>query len=183
MPSTPPITRRMWKKHCSDWALYAKTLNRQTSDFSGGWRMRIELAKLLLQQPDVLLLDEPTNHLDIESIQWLEDFLISNGKVIVISHDRKFVDNITTRTIEVTMGRIYDYKVNYSKYLELRKERREQQQKAYDDQAVLLPKPRNSSNGLSTYSGTPASAKPRKGNGTWNGDWNGAQRNGRWSGT
>ena len=95
--------------------------NRQTSDFSGGWRMRIELAKLLLQKPDVLLLDEPTNHLDIESIQWLEDFLISNGKaVIVISHDRKFVDNITTRTIEVTMGRIYDYKVNYSKYLELR---------------------------------------------------------------
>lgn len=92
--------------------------NRQTSDFSGGWRMRIELAKLLLQKPDVLLLDEPTNHLDIESIQWLEDFLISNGKaVIVISHDRKFVDNITTRTIEVTMGRIYDYKVNYSKYL------------------------------------------------------------------
>jgi len=88
---------------------------RQTSDFSGGWRMRIELAKLLLQKPDVLLLDEPTNHLDIESIQWLEDFLINNGKaVIVISHDRKFVDNITTRTIEVTMGRIYDYKVNYS---------------------------------------------------------------------
>ena len=95
--------------------------HRQTSDFSGGWRMRIELAKLLLQKPDVLLLDEPTNHLDIESIQWLEDFLINNGKaVIVISHDRKFVDNITTRTIEVTMGRIYDYKVNYSKYLELR---------------------------------------------------------------
>ena len=86
---------------------------RQTSDFSGGWRMRIELAKLLLQKPDVLLLDEPTNHLDIESIQWLEDFLINNGKaVIVISHDRKFVDNITTRTIEVTMGRIYDYKVS-----------------------------------------------------------------------
>ena len=104
---------------------------RQTSDFSGGWRMRIELAKLLLQKPDVLLLDEPTNHLDIESIQWLEDFLINNGKaVIVISHDRKFVDNITTRTIEVTMGRIYDYKVNYSQYLQLRKDRREQQQKA-----------------------------------------------------
>lgn len=101
--------------------------------------MRIELAKLLLQKPDVLLLDEPTNHLDIESIQWLEDFLISNGKaVIVISHDRKFVDNITTRTIEVTMGRIYDYKVNYSKYLELRKERREQQQKAYDDQQKFI---------------------------------------------
>lgn len=113
--------------------------NRQTSDFSGGWRMRIELAKLLLQKPDVLLLDEPTNHLDIESIQWLEEFLINNGKaVIVISHDRKFVDNITTRTIEVTMGRIYDYKVNYSKYLELRKERREQQQKAYDDQQKFI---------------------------------------------
>ena len=87
--------------------------NRQTSEFSGGWRMRIELAKMLLQNPDVLLLDEPTNHLDIESIGWLEDFLVSNGKaVVVISHDRKFVDNITTRTIEVTMGRIYDYKVN-----------------------------------------------------------------------
>ena len=111
--------------------------DRQTSDFSGG--MRIELAKLLLQKPDVLLLDEPTNHLDIESIQWLEDFLINNGKaVIVISHDRKFVDNITTRTIEVTMGRIYDYKVNYSKYLELRKERREQQQKAYDEQQKFI---------------------------------------------
>ena len=113
--------------------------NRPTSDFSGGWRMRIELAKLLLQNPDVLLLDEPTNHLDIESIQWLEDFLISSGKaVVVISHDRKFVDNITTRTIEVTMGRIYDYKVNYSKYLELRKERREQQQKAYDEQQKFI---------------------------------------------
>lgn len=113
--------------------------NRPTSDFSGGWRMRIELAKLLLQKPDVLLLDEPTNHLDIESIQWLEDFLINSAKaVIVISHDRAFVDNITTRTIEVTMGRIYDYKVNYSKYLELRKERREQQQKAYEDQQKMI---------------------------------------------
>ena len=92
--------------------------NRQTSEFSGGWRMRIELAKMLLRNPDVLLLDEPTNHLDIESIGWLEEFLVSNGKaVVVISHDRKFVDNITTRTIEVTMGRIYDYKVNYSQYL------------------------------------------------------------------
>ena len=112
---------------------------RATSEFSGGWRMRIELAKLLLQKPDVLLLDEPTNHLDIESIQWLEDFLINNGKaVIVISHDRKFVDNITTRTIEVTMGRIYDYKVNYSQYLQLRKERREQQQKAYDEQQKFI---------------------------------------------
>lgn len=121
--------------------------DRQTSDFSGGWRMRIELAKLLLQKPDVLLLDEPTNHLDIESIQWLEDFLINNGKaVIVISHDRKFVDNITTRTIEVTMGRIYDYKVNYSKYLELRKERREQQQKHTTNNRSSLPRPKSSSN-------------------------------------
>ena len=112
---------------------------RPTSDFSGGWRMRIELAKLLLQNLDVLLLDEPTNHLDIESIQWLEDFLINSGKaVIVISHDRKFVDNITTRTIEVTMGRIYDYKVNYSHYLELRKERREQQMKQYEEQQKMI---------------------------------------------
>ena len=113
--------------------------DRPTSDFSGGWRMRIELAKLLLKKPDVLLLDEPTNHLDIESIQWLEDFLVNSAKaVIVISHDKAFVDNITTRTIEVTMGRIYDYKVNYSKYLELRKERREQQQKAYNDQQKMI---------------------------------------------
>ncbi|SEF45359.1 MULTISPECIES: ABC-F family ATP-binding cassette domain-containing protein [Parabacteroides] len=112
---------------------------RQTSEFSGGWRMRIELAKLLLQKPDVLLLDEPTNHLDIESIQWLEDFLIDNGQaVVVISHDRAFVDRITTRTIEVTMGRIYDYKVNYSQYLQLRKERREQQQKAFDEQQKFI---------------------------------------------
>ncbi len=113
--------------------------NRQTSEFSGGWRMRIELAKLLLRKPDVLLLDEPTNHLDIESIQWLEDFLIESGQaVVVISHDRAFVDHITTRTIEVTMGRIYDYKVNYSQYLQLRKERREQQQKAYDEQQKMI---------------------------------------------
>lgn len=113
--------------------------NRQTSEFSGGWRMRIELAKLLLKKPDVLLLDEPTNHLDIESIQWLEDFLIDNGQaVVVISHDRAFVDHITTRTIEVTMGRIYDYKVNYSQYLQLHKERREQQQKAYDEQQKFI---------------------------------------------
>ncbi len=110
-----------------------------TSEFSGGWRMRIELAKILLQKPDLILLDEPTNHLDIESIQWLEDFLINCGKaVIVISHDRAFVDNITTRTIEVTMGRIYDYKVNYSKYLELRRERREQQQKAFEEQQKMI---------------------------------------------
>ena len=112
---------------------------RQTSEFSGGWRMRIELAKMLLTKPDVLLLDEPTNHLDIESIGWLEDFLINNGKaVVVISHDRKFVDNITTRTIEVTMGRIYDYKVNYSQYLQLRAERREQQQKQYEEQQKMI---------------------------------------------
>ncbi len=108
---------------------------RQTSEFSGGWRMRIELAKLLLQKPDVLLLDEPTNHLDIESIQWLEEFLIESPvAVVVISHDRRFIDNITTRTIEVTLGRIYDYKATYSHYLELRKERRQQQEKQYADQ-------------------------------------------------
>ncbi len=108
---------------------------RSTSEFSGGWRMRIELAKILLQKPDLILLDEPTNHLDIESIQWLEEFLTQKAKaVVVISHDRAFVDNITTRTIEVTMGRIYDYKAKYSHYLELRKERREQQQKQYEEQ-------------------------------------------------
>ena len=113
--------------------------HRPTSDFSGGWRMRIELAKLLLQNPDVLLLDEPTNHLDIESIGWLEEFLMNSAKaVVVISHDRKFVDNITTRTIEVTMGRIYDYKVNYSHYLVLRKERREQQMKQYEEQQKMI---------------------------------------------
>lgn len=112
---------------------------RQTSEFSGGWRMRIELAKLLLQKPDVLLLDEPTNHLDIESIQWLEDFLIESGQaVVVISHDRAFVDHITNRTIEVTMGRIYDYKATYSQYLQLRKERREQQLKAYNEQQKMI---------------------------------------------
>lgn len=113
--------------------------NRPTSEFSGGWRMRIELAKILLQKPDLILLDEPTNHMDIESIQWLEDFLVNNAKaVVVISHDRAFVDNITTRTIEVTMGRIYDYKAKYSHYLELRKERREQQQKQYDEQQKFI---------------------------------------------
>lgn len=113
--------------------------NRQTSEFSGGWRMRIELAKMLLRNPDVLLLDEPTNHLDIESIGWLEEFLVSNGKaVVVISHDRKFVDNITTRTIEVTMGRIYDYKVNYSQYLQLRAERRAQQLKQWEEQQKMI---------------------------------------------
>ncbi|MDP3312992.1 ABC-F family ATP-binding cassette domain-containing protein [Lutibacter sp.] len=113
--------------------------NRPTSEFSGGWRMRIELAKILLQKPDLILLDEPTNHIDIESVQWLEDFLINSAKaVIVISHDRAFVDNITNRTIEVTMGRIYDYKANYSHYLELRKDRRVHQQKAYDEQQKLI---------------------------------------------
>lgn len=112
---------------------------RKTSEFSGGWRMRIELAKILLRRPDVILLDEPTNHLDIESIQWLEDFLINSAKaVVVISHDRAFVDNITTRTIEVTMGRIYDYKAKYSHYLELRKERREQQQKQFEEQQKMI---------------------------------------------
>lgn len=112
---------------------------RNTSEFSGGWRMRIELAKILLRRPDVILLDEPTNHLDIESIQWLEDFLINSAKaVVVISHDRAFVDNITTRTIEVTMGRIYDYKAKYSHYLELRKERREQQQKHFEEQQKMI---------------------------------------------
>jgi len=112
---------------------------RPTNEFSGGWRMRIELAKILLQKPDLILLDEPTNHLDIESIQWLEDFLINSGKaVMVISHDRAFVDNITSRTIEITMGRIYDYKASYSEYLELRKERRVHQQKAYDEQQKMI---------------------------------------------
>ena len=112
---------------------------RQTSEFSGGWRMRIELAKILLQKPDLILLDEPTNHMDIESIQWLEDFLINSAKaVVVISHDRAFVDNITNRTIEVTMGRIYDYKAKYSHYLELRKDRRMHQQKAYDEQQRMI---------------------------------------------
>jgi ATP-binding cassette subfamily F protein 3 len=113
--------------------------NRPTREFSGGWRMRIGLAKILLQKPDLLLLDEPTNHMDIESIQWFEDFLINSAKaVIVISHDRAFVDNITTRTIEVTMGRIYDYKVNYSSYLQLRGERRDQQQKQFDEQQKFI---------------------------------------------
>ncbi len=112
---------------------------RLTSEFSGGWRMRIELTKILLKNPDLILLDEPTNHLDIESVQWLEEFLVNSAKaVIVISHDRTFVDNITNRTIEVTMGRIYDYKVNYSNYLTLRQERREQQQKAYDEQQKMI---------------------------------------------
>lgn len=114
-------------------------LDRPTSEFSGGWRMRIELAKILLRKPDLILLDEPTNHMDIESIQWLEDFLINSAKaVMVISHDKTFVDNITNRTIEVTMGKIYDYKAVYSEYLELRKDRRVHQQKAYDEQQRFI---------------------------------------------
>lgn len=112
---------------------------RQTSEFSGGWRMRIELAKILLKKPDLILLDEPTNHMDIESIQWLEDFLINSAKaVMVISHDRTFVDNITNRTIEVTMGRIYDYKAKYSHYLTLRADRRVHQLKAYEEQQRFI---------------------------------------------
>lgn len=109
--------------------------DRPTSEFSGGWRMRIELAKLLLQRPDVLLLDEPTNHLDIESIQWLENFLITKANaVVLVSHDRAFIDNVTNRTIEISLGRIYDYSVNYSKYVVLRQERIEQQMRAYQNQ-------------------------------------------------
>lgn len=112
---------------------------RLSSEFSGGWRMRIELAKILLKKPDLILLDEPTNHLDMESIQWLEEFLINQAKaVMVISHDRAFVDNITNRTIEVTMGRIYDYKAKYSDYLVLRQDRRIHQQKAYDEQQKFI---------------------------------------------
>jgi ATP-binding cassette subfamily F protein 3 len=113
--------------------------NRATSEFSGGWRMRIELAKILLQNPDVILLDEPTNHLDIDSVQWFEDFLVQSAKaVVLISHDRAFVDQVTTRTIEVTMGKIYDYKATYSHYLTLRQERREQQQKQAEEQQKMI---------------------------------------------
>ena len=109
--------------------------NRPTSEFSGGWRMRIELAKLLLRRPDVLLLDEPTNHLDIESIQWLENFLkTSAGAVVLVSHDRAFINNVTNRTIEISCGHIYDYKVAYDEFVVLRKERREQQLRAYENQ-------------------------------------------------
>ncbi len=112
---------------------------RATSEFSGGWRMRIELAKILLQKPDLILLDEPTNHIDIESVIWLEDFLVNKAKaVLVISHDKAFIDNITNRTVEVTMGKIYDYKANYSHYLELRKERREHQLKAFKEQQKFI---------------------------------------------
>ena len=113
--------------------------DRPTAEFSGGWRMRIELAKLLLRHPDVLLLDEPTNHLDIESIQWLENFLMTKAQaVVLVSHDRAFIDNVTNRTIEISLGHIYDYAVNYSKFLELRKERIEQQQRAYANQQKMI---------------------------------------------
>ena len=112
---------------------------RPTKEFSGGWRMRIELAKILLQKPDLILLDEPTNHIDIESVIWLEDFLVNKANaVMVISHDRAFVDNITNRTIEVTMGKIYDYKANYTHYLQLREERRAHQIKAYQEQQKMI---------------------------------------------
>ncbi len=113
--------------------------DRPTSEFSGGWRMRVELAKLLLRRPDVLLLDEPTNHLDIESIQWLETFLKNrNGALLLVSHDRAFIDNVTNRTIEISLGKIYDYKVSYSQFVELRKERVEQQMRAYENQQKLI---------------------------------------------
>lgn len=121
--------------------------DRPTSEFSGGWRMRIELAKLLLRHPDVLLLDEPTNHLDIESIQWLENFLMTKAQaVVLVSHDRAFIDNVTNRTIEISLGHIYDYAVNYSKFLELRKERIEQQQRAYANQQKMIQDTEESSN-------------------------------------
>ncbi len=119
---------------------FARTdFERPCSEFSGGWRMRIELAKILLQRPDVLLLDEPTNHLDIESIQWLENFLMTSGSaVVLVSHDRAFIDNVTNRTIEISLGKIYDYNVHYSKYVELRKERHEQQVRAYENQQKMI---------------------------------------------
>ncbi|MFM1931456.1 MAG: hypothetical protein RL226_759, partial [Bacteroidota bacterium] len=113
--------------------------HRPTGEFSGGWRMRIELAKILLKKPDLILLDEPTNHIDIESVIWLEDFLVNKANaVMVISHDKAFIDNITNRTIEVTMGRIYDYKANYTHYLQLREERRAHQMKAYQEQQKVI---------------------------------------------
>lgn len=113
--------------------------DRPTSEFSGGWRMRVELAKVLLQKPDLILLDEPTNHLDIESIQWLETFLSQQAKaVVLVSHDRAFLDNVTTRTIEISLGKIYDYKVPYTQFLELRKERREQQLRSYENQQKMI---------------------------------------------
>ena len=112
---------------------------RSTSEFSGGWRMRIELAKILLKKPDLILLDEPTNHIDTESVIWLENFLVNKAKaVMVISHDKAFIDNITNRTIEITMGKIYDYKANYSHYLQLREDRRAQQLRAYKEQQKVI---------------------------------------------
>ena len=123
------------EKTLSGLGFVREDFNRPTSEFSGGWRMRIELAKLLLTHPDVLLLDEPTNHLDIESIQWLENFLMTKAKaVVLVSHDRAFIDNVTNRTIEISLGKIYDYSVNYSKYVVLRQERLEQQMRAYQNQ-------------------------------------------------
>ena len=114
-------------------------LERPTETFSQGWNMRIELAKILLSCPDVLLLDEPTNHLDIESIEWLEGYLKEyRGSLVLISHDRKFLDNVTNRTVEIMVGRIHDYKVPYSKYLELRKERLEQQRAAFENQQRMI---------------------------------------------
>lgn len=114
-------------------------LGRQTKEFSGGWRMRIELAKILLSRPDLLLLDEPTNHLDIESIQWLENFLKTSGSALMlVSHDRAFLDAVTTRTIEISLGQIYDYKVPYTQYVALRKERREMQMRAYENQQKMI---------------------------------------------
>lgn len=113
--------------------------DRQCSEFSGGWRMRVELAKILLQCPDVILLDEPTNHLDIESIQWLENFLAyTSSAILLVSHDKIFIDSVTNRTIEISLGQIHDYKVNYSKYLELRQERKEQQLHAYENQQKII---------------------------------------------
>lgn len=127
--------RLKWKRHWVGLGFKRSDFNRSTSEFSGGWRMRIELAKLLLTRPDVLLLDEPTNHLDIESIQWLEQFLTAKaGAVVLVSHDRAFIDNVTNRTIEISLGKIYDYSVNYSKFVELRRERIEQQMRAYQNQ-------------------------------------------------
>ena len=112
-----------------------KDFERPTSEFSGGWRMRIELAKILLQKPDVLLLDEPTNHLDIESIQWLEQYLANTAKaVVLVSHDRAFINNVTNRTLEISCGKVIDYKVKYDEYVKLRAERREQQIRAYENQ-------------------------------------------------
>ena len=123
--------------------------DRPTSEFSGGWRMRIELAKLLLSHPDILLLDEPTNHLDIESIQWLEDFLARRcSSVMLVSHDRAFLNNVTNRTIEITCGTIHDYRVKYDEYVKLRVERREQQLRAYENQQKEIAEIKDFKNGV-----------------------------------